>query len=112
MEIDVRKESSAAVVSLSGRIDTVSAPDFEKRLAEEVQKGERCLILDFAGVDYISSAGLWGVLSLAKLLKGKGGSLLLCSLRGMVKEVFDLSGFTSIFSISESVEEAKKKIGG
>ncbi len=112
MKIDIEMEAGIAVVSLSGRIDAVSAPDFEKRLTDEIQRGEVRLVLDFSGLDYISSAGLRGLLSLAKQLKGKGGNLHLCCLRGMVKEVFDLSGFTSMFSISESVEESRTKILG
>ncbi len=110
MKIDMQKETGALVIRASGRIDTVSAPDFEKRMTEEIGKGECRFVIDFSDLEYISSAGLRSLLFAAKQLKGKGGSLLLCGLKGMVKEVFDLSGFTALFSVSESLEEAQKKL--
>ena len=110
MKMNIQKVAGIAVVSLSGRIDAVSAPDFERQMTDEIQRGEIRWVLDFSGLDYISSAGLRALLSLAKQMKGKGGHFHLCGLKGMVKEVFDLSGFTSMFFISESAEDAKKRI--
>jgi anti-anti-sigma factor len=112
MKISIQKAAGIAVVSLSGRIDAVSAPDFERQVSNEIQGGEDRWVFDFSGIDYISSAGLRSLLFLAKQMKGRGARLELCCLKGMVKEVFDLSGFTSMFSISESVEEAGRKISG
>jgi anti-anti-sigma factor len=54
----------------------------------------------------MSSAGLRSILSLGKKVKAQGGSLVFCNLQGMVQEVFDVSGFTSIFSVYASQEEA------
>ena len=74
-----------------------------------MDQGEKVVIVDFAGLDYISSAGLRSILSASKKLKGKEGSILLASLKDIVKEVFEISGFSTILPIYESVEIALSK---
>ena len=71
-------------------------------MAEE----EKDFVIDFAGLDYISSAGLRVILATTKKLKEKEGKLLLSSLKDIVKEVFEISGFTAIIPIYDSVETA------
>lgn len=106
MEVNFRKEEKALVVSVTGRMDAVSAPDFDKQVEKEIDKGETCFVLDLSGLDYISSAGLRSMLVLAKKLKSKEGGLVLCGLQEMVIEVFEVSGFTTIFEIYGSLKEA------
>ncbi len=106
MEVNFRKEEKALVVSVTGRMDAVSAPDFDKQVEKEIDKGETCFVLDLSGLDYISSAGLRSMLTLAKKLKSKEGGLVLCGLQEMVTEVFEVSGFTTIFEIFGSLKEA------
>ncbi|MGM0759793.1 MAG: STAS domain-containing protein [Thermodesulfobacteriota bacterium] len=65
-----------------------------------------CIIVNFQDGEYMSSAGLRSILSLGKKVKAQGKSLVFCNLQGMVQEVFDVSGFTSIFSAYKSQEEA------
>lgn len=81
MDINIRKEEKALVVSVMGRMDAVSAPDFDTRVEEQINKGETDFILDLSGLDYISSAGLRSMLTLAKKLKTKEGDLVLCGLQ-------------------------------
>jgi len=106
MEIITGKEKDCAVVSVRGKIDAVTSPDFEKTLADLIEKGETILLLNCASLDYISSAGLRSILSIAKKLKPRDGKLLFAGLRGQVREVFKISGFESIFRIFETPEEA------
>ncbi len=106
MEVNFRKEEKAMVVSVTGRMDAVSAPDFDKQVEKEIDKGETYFVLDLSGLDYISSAGLRSMLTLAKKLKSKEGGLVLCGLQEMVTEVFEVSGFTTIFEIFGSLKEA------
>ncbi len=106
MEVNFRKEEKALVVSVTGRMDAVSAPDFDKQVEKEIDKGETCFVLDLSRLDYISSAGLRSMLTLAKKLKSKEGGLVLCGLQEMVTEVFEVSGFTTIFEIFGSLKEA------
>lgn len=110
MQIEVRKETNGAVVSIKGRIDAVTAADFEKGMAAVMAGGDYTLILNFSGLDYISSAGLRSILSTAKQLKAKEGKMLFASLQGSVKEVFKISGFGSIFKIYETEEEALRQV--
>ncbi len=106
MEVNIRKEEKVLVVSVIGRMDAVSAPDFDTQVEEQIDRGETSLVLDLSGLDYISSAGLRSMLTLAKKLKRKEGDLVLCGLQDVVKEVFEVSGFSTIFEICGSLEEA------
>lgn len=106
MELKTRKEKNATVVSIKGRMDSISSPEFEKELSELMAEGQINLIIDFGELDYISSAGLRSILAAAKKLENKEGKLLLSALKDMVKEVFEITGFTAIIPVYESVESA------
>jgi anti-anti-sigma factor len=110
MEITWRKAQRAMIVSVQGRIDAVTAPDFEKRLLELMGQGEGVILLDFSPLEYISSAGLRSILAVAKTLKTKDGQILFFGLQGPVKDVFKISGFGSIFKIMENEEEALRQV--
>jgi len=110
MEITSEKGNGCTVVSVRGKIDAVTAPDFEKTLAGLLERGETVLLLNFASLEYISSAGLRSILAMAKALKAKGGKMLFAGLRGPVKEVFKISGFESIFKTFETAEEAQASL--
>jgi len=87
----------------------VTASELERCLSELIDRGENLLILNMTDLDYISSAGLRVVLSMAKKLKVKQGDILLTGLRGVVKEVFEISGFSTIFKIFDTEEDALKQ---
>ncbi len=111
MEILKRKEKNALVISLKGRLDAVTTPLLEKDLTELMAHEERFLVLDLGGLEYISSAGLRTILAVTKRLREKQGRLLLASLKSVVREVFDISGFSSIIPIFESVDAAISGLG-
>jgi anti-anti-sigma factor len=98
------------VVSVKGRMDAVTAPEFEKNVIDLISKGEKTFVVNFVELDYISSAGLRSILALAKKLKGKEGKILLAGVRGPVEEVFNISGFSSMFKIFDSEESALREI--
>jgi anti-anti-sigma factor len=108
MELSNRKEGDVLVVSVKGRMDAVTAPEFEKAVETLMDDGETAFVVDLADLDYISSAGLRSILALAKRLKTNGGSLRLAALQDGVKEVFDISGFSSIIPVFDTVEGACK----
>ena len=110
MEIRTRKEKNAIVVSIKGRMDAVSSSDFEKQLSALMAEGEKDFIIDFGELDYISSAGLRSILTTLKDLKGKNGRLLPCSLKDLVKDVFDISGLSHVIQIYETVDSALSQI--
>ncbi len=110
MEIETRKERNAIIVSVRGRIDAMTAPEFEKNLSDLISKGENNFLLNFSALEYISSAALRTILATAKKLKEKGGEISLTDLKGPVEKVFKISGFYSIFKIFDSEELALKEI--
>jgi len=105
-----KQEQEVVVMSVKGRMNAVASPKFEKELALLIVKLNNVLISDFVARDYISSAGLRSILMITKKLKEKNGKLLIARLKGMVKEVFKISGFHSIIPIFESVESARSQI--
>ncbi|EFI34425.1 anti-sigma-factor antagonist [Desulfonatronospira thiodismutans ASO3-1] len=105
MEINSKKVDQVLVISVSGRLDTTTAQEFESSCLELV-KDESRIVVDLQEVEYVSSAGLRGILSVGKTVRSNGGGLVFCCLRGMVKEVFEISGFASIFSIYDTREQA------
>lgn len=110
MEIQTRKERNIVIVLVSGRIDAMTAPEFEKNLSDFILKGEHLFLLNFSSLEYISSAGLRSILTTAKKLKEKEGKMVLAGLKGSVEEVFKISGFHTIFKIFDSEETALKEI--
>ncbi len=104
------KQKDCLLITVEGRMDAVTTPEFEQTLGGWIDEGEIRFILDFAGLDYISSAGLRGILTSVKRLKAEGGRIVLTSLRGTVKEVFEISGFSTIIPVYESVEAALQEI--
>lgn len=110
MEIKTQQEANATVVSLTGRLDAVTAPEYEKKMQELIGGGEVRFVVDFETLEYISSAGLRGLLVTAKLLKAKSGQVRFANVAGTVKEVFDISGFGSIFQMDATVAESLSAI--
>ncbi len=108
--INTGKEKDCLIVSVEGRMDAVSTPEFEQTLGGWIDEGDIRFIVDLAGLDYISSAGLRGILTSVKRLKAAGGQMVLTSLHGTVKEVFEISGFNTIIPIFESVKDALQEM--
>ena len=106
MELHVKNEENGVLVSVTGRMDAVSSPEFEKEISSLIDEDNVNFVIDLAGLDYISSSGLRSILVTAKKLKGKNGRIMLASLQAVVREVFEISGFSTIIPIYESVEEA------
>ena len=109
MKITKRKENDVVVVSVQGRLDASSSPEFEKELEQFIDQGEKDFVVDFEELDYISSAGLRSILVLAKKLRVKDGQIFLATLQDTVEAVFDLAGFSKMIPIFESTEEALEK---
>ncbi|WP_415035662.1 STAS domain-containing protein [Azonexus sp.] len=106
MEIQVEDSGNAWVVAVSGKLDAVSASEYEKVVGQLIAEDKTRLVVDFANLSYISSAGLRVLLSTAKQLKPKGGSVVFASLQDNVREVFEMTGFSSILGIHPSLAAA------
>jgi stage II sporulation protein AA (anti-sigma F factor antagonist) len=106
MPIQTSKETTALIVTITGRMDALTAPEYEKKFSELIAEGEISFIVDFEQVDYISSAGLRVLLATAKRVKAVNGKLLLANITGVVKDVFEISGFCTLFPTHDSVASA------
>ena len=98
--------NEATVAVITGRIDSATSKDLETKLVPMINSGTRKLVVDFAKVAFISSAGLRILLLVAKKLKQANGKFALCCMRDTIKEVFDISGFSSIIPIFPTRDEA------
>lgn len=106
LEIRESREAEILVLELLGRLDTKTSGALEKSVATHLGAGQRRFILDLAGMEYVSSAGLRIFLMLAKKVTGSTGGLALCGLNPQVKEVFDIAGFTRLFTLAATRAEA------
>jgi anti-sigma B factor antagonist len=99
MNVNITTQRGYTVISIHGRIDTISAGDFEASVLEVIEKGSNQIILDCTGLDYISSSGLRVFLLAQKKVEAMSGRLKLCNMQAGIKEIFDISGFSTIFAI-------------
>ncbi len=106
MTIATETTPTATIVALQGQLNSANAGTIEAEVLGLVSGGARNLVLDFAALDYISSAGLRMVLVVAKRLKQEGGLLVLCGMQPHVREVFDISGFLAILNVEPGRVEA------
>jgi len=100
------RKKDCIVVGVEGRMDAVSAPEFEKFLNNLIDEGALKVVVDLEALDYISSAGLRSILITAKKIQSKNGEILIASLHDTVKEIFEISGFSTIIPIHASVDAA------
>jgi len=106
MEPDIPIEQDVASILLPGRFDATNAPEIESRLKAVAEKSPKILIFDFSGTTYIASAGLRVLLVISRMIMKSGGKVALCSLSPGVMEVFTMAGFTRIFAIYPTKNEA------
>ncbi len=106
MQISVKTTNEVKILAFEGRLDTQTSPDAQQQLIRLIDEGETKILVNLEKLDYISSAGLRVLLVVAKQLKTTDGELRICSLNEIVKEVFDISGFDRILTISTSESEA------
>ena len=112
MEITEARERGVVVVAPVGRIDSTTSDRLEQHLLTLVAAGERRIVVDFAGVEYISSAGLRVMLALAKKMKDARGLVALCGMGEPVKMVFSLAGFLPLFAVDGSRDAAVARVAG
>ena len=104
--INLGKEKGITIIAVKGRMDGMTSSEFDKKVEEWFQRGEDAFILNLGELEYISSAGLRSILAMGKKLRAANGSLMVASLTGLVKDVFEIAGFNSIFPVFPSVEAA------
>ena len=118
MEISECKTGDIVTLCLSGKLDTTSAKAFEEKFLTRIESGDRRFIIDLGELEYIGSAGLRVFALASKRLNGVNGKIVLCGFQKTVpyntlnrrtdpvREVFDISGFSSMFSTYGSHDDA------
>ena len=98
MTIEIKKNANETTIEVVGRLDTITAPVLEKTVGENIV-GIRSLVLDFKGLEYISSAGLRVLLGSQKKMKNNEGTMKLTGVCEEVMEVLEMTGFADILTI-------------
>lgn len=98
------------ILSVTGRLDAATVPLFEAHYAQLAEAGRKKMLFDFSGVEYLSSIALRSLLAIHKKLSAEGGKLVLCGVKGTVWDVFELSGFSEILHLADTMELALGKL--
>lgn len=98
MEYNIDKQDTTVNVTVSGRIDTTTAPQLEEALLPEIDDAKE-VVIDFKDLEYISSAGLRLLLMLQKKMNAVKGSFKIMNVNDFVMEVLEMTGFKDILTI-------------
>lgn len=109
MNITTRDVNEVKVVAVEGELDFDTSQEAEKQLTQLRESGVKKMLLDLEKLEFISSAGLRVLLATAQEIKAEGGDLRVCNLNETVKEVFDISGFSTLLMCFDN--EAKAMVG-
>lgn len=93
-------------IVLNGYVDTYNSSFFQKRIAKVVEAGFVNLVFNCVALNYVSSTGIGAFIAFLKMVKPKGGDVVLLEIQPKVYEVFQLLGFSQFFNIKNSTEEA------
>ncbi len=108
MKVSKEKVNDTLVLTVEGRLDTTQSDAFEKDIMQILEQGDKKIILDCSGLNYISSSGLRIFLIIQKKMMSTGGQLSICNLQPTIMEIFDMSGFSMVFTIHPDLETALK----
>lgn len=110
MTLEQEARGDITILRPVGRLDSASSPELELAIVERLDGGCTRLVFDLRDMDYVSSAGLRVILLAGKKLRASQGKLVIAGMRDLVREVFEMSGFLSLFAVAPSVDEAITKL--
>ncbi|TFG42028.1 MAG: anti-sigma factor antagonist [Syntrophobacterales bacterium] len=110
MKLEHEEKDGVVCVRIAGRLDADSASQAETTLKGLLKEGKTRLVFDLGQMDYISSAGLRVILMTVKELQNRKGKVVLSALTPYVREIFDVSNFSSIIPITDTVEAGFQKV--
>ena len=106
MEIQTRRVRDVLVVDMVGRLDSRTSGPASTELNKIAQGGDPKVLLNVAGLEYVSSAGLRAILVATKLLQVHNGAAKICRANPAVKHVMEVSGFNSLLTLYDTEEAA------
>ena len=107
--IDKRNQQGVDCLYLEGYLDAHTAPELEDAIDNVIRSGQNKILVNFAGLDYISSAGLGVFMAFIEELRESGGDIKLAEMNPKVFSVFDLLGFPMLFDIEKEEQTAIDK---
>ena len=108
LDFEDREVNGVTVVDFFGKMNTSTSPEAEKYVNQLVDGGANKFLFNLGELDFISSTGLRVILATGKKLSASDGKLLICSPNITVKDVLEMSGFSTMFGVFETEEEAIK----
>jgi len=106
MTFSIKKHDGVVVVDVSGQLIVSNRKELQQKLLEELDRGGKKYLIDFALTDYIDSSGLGVLVSLSKKIREQGGELRLANLNDDLKTLFELTKLDTLFQIAETRERA------
>ena len=106
MILEISTTNNVTIITLPPRLDSDSAPLVEAELKKFTESPPKKILFDFSKTGYIASAGLRVLLSTTRTILKAGGTVVLSTLSPQVRQVFEIAGFTKIFTIAGSRDEA------
>lgn len=112
MNVERTSVGEVQVFRIAGRLDSGTSPAFEAQVLSVIRPGANRVVLDFTGVEYVSSAGLRVVLLAAKQTRATQGGFAIYGMAKPIHHVFQMSGFARIIALFDSEAEAVAAAGG
>lgn len=110
MEISHKVQNGILMIAINGRLDAATAPVAEGEIKKMLEGEQNRLLFDLSALEYLSSGGLRVILSVAKEIKRREGKVVLAGLNQYVYEIFEVSGFTAMIPIKDTIEESLKDL--
>ncbi len=106
MNLKETNHKKAIIIEIEGRLDTTNFSQLEQKIMQHIDEGRINILVDCSKMDYVSSSGLRIFLMVLKKITSLNGQFALCGLQENIREIFEISGFTSIFKIYDTQEAA------
>ncbi|MDQ2891352.1 MAG: STAS domain-containing protein [Gemmatimonadota bacterium] len=106
MSFTLKKSGDVVVVDVEGQLIVGNRQELKQKVLDELEKGERKFLIDFAQTGYIDSSGLGVLVSLSKKIREHGGELRLADLNDDLQTLFELTKLDTLFQIAETRERA------
>ncbi len=104
MSFTMTRNGAIVVVDVEGQLIVGNRQELKQKVLDELEKGERKFLVDFARTGYIDSSGLGVLVSLSKKIREQGGELRLANLNDDLKTLFELTKLDTLFQIADSRE--------
>jgi anti-sigma B factor antagonist/stage II sporulation protein AA (anti-sigma F factor antagonist) len=110
MEIKIQEENGVTIIEIEGRMDASNAAIADAEINKALEGGQSRLLFDLTELEYLSSGGLRVILGAAKEMRRREGKVALAALKEYVYEIFEISGFTAMIPIKDTIEEGMKEV--